>query len=105
MLKNTLLENELQPHPTGGRSPSGVALAILVLTELRPVSVQGEPNGVWPPQPALIELHCGWLKVLKVSKRNWTVECSPLNQGASKSLSRARSQLFRPGPVSTLRPI
>src|SRR6516165_9405253 len=63
------------------------------------------PNGVLPLQPLLTYWYCVWFQVLNVSHRNCRLECSPPNHGNWKVLSRAMSQLLRPGPVRTLRPI
>src|SRR5579863_7903081 len=83
------------PWPTFG--PPGVPVAVN--------GVHDPPKGVEPLQPALTYCHCVWLKVLKDSSRNCTVECSPLNHGSSKFFSSAISQLLRPGPVRTFRPM
>src|SRR5690348_17022880 len=66
---------------------------------------QVTPNPLLPSQPELKPCHWVWLNVLKVSSRNWNVECSPANQGKLKFFISAISQLFLPGPVSMLRPM
>ena len=75
------------------------------LPRLLAIPLQGAPKGVPPPQLEFIEIHCGWLNVLKVSRRNCRVDFSPPAQGSRKSFSSAKSQLFRPGPVKIFRPI
>src|SRR5690242_17843560 len=69
------------------------------------LSAQDSPKPLLLSHPLLNPFHWVWLNVLKVSMRNWIVECSPASHGRLKFFIRAMSQLFLPGPVSMLRPI
>lgn len=75
----------------GDRAPFNPSLPRVFVTPL-----QGARKSV-PPQLAIIDIHCRWLKVLNDLKRNCRVDFSPGIQAAGRP--QAAANPYRSGPT------